>query len=101
MFQDNIIKLAQPGEFCDALTDVLRQGARTLLAQAVEAEGTSFLESHADKLTEDGHRRLVRHGHLPEREIATGIGHEGRAPTACPRPGLARAEERIRFSPSS
>ena len=74
MSQDNVIKLAQPGEFSDALTEVLRQGARTSLTQAVEAEIAGFLETHADKLTEDGHRRLVRHGHLPEREIATGIG---------------------------
>ncbi len=64
--QDNVIKLAQPGEFSDALTAVLRQGARSLLTQAVEAEIASFLETHADKLTEDGHRRLVRHGHLPD-----------------------------------
>lgn len=99
MSQDNVIKLAQPGELCDALTDVLRQGARTLLAQAVEAEVTSFLDSHADKLTEDGHRRLVRHGHLPEREIATGIGHVGvRQPRV--RDRVSRGEERIRFSPS-
>jgi hypothetical protein len=33
-----------------------------------------FLGGHADKLTDAGHRRLVRHGHLPEREIMTGIG---------------------------
>ena len=99
MSQDNVIKLAQPGEFCDALTDVLRQGARTLLAQAVEVEVASFLESHADKLTEDGHRRLVRHGHLPEREIATGIGHVGvRQPRV--RDRGAPGGERIRFSPS-
>jgi hypothetical protein len=26
------------------------------------------------RLTDDGRRRLVRHGHLPEREIMTGIG---------------------------
>ncbi len=59
----------------------------------------SFLESHADKLTEDGHRRLVRHGHLPEREIATGIGHVGvRQPRV--RDRASRGEERIRFSPS-
>jgi hypothetical protein len=50
-----------------------RQGARTLPAQAVEAEVTSFLESHADKLTADGDRRLVRHGHLPEHEILSGF----------------------------
>jgi hypothetical protein len=33
-----------------------------------------LLSVHADKLTDDGHQRLVRHGHLPEREIMTGIG---------------------------
>jgi transposase-like protein len=97
--QDNVIKLSQPEKIFDALTDVLRQGARTLLAQAVEAEVAGFLEAHADKLTDDGRRRLVRHGHLPEREIATGIGVVGvrqpRVRDRCP-PG----EERVRFSPS-
>jgi hypothetical protein len=58
--EDNVIKLARPGEFSDALTAVLREGARSLLTQAVEAEIASFLETHADKLTEVGHRRLVR-----------------------------------------
>src|SRR5256714_13850451 len=65
----------------DPLTEVLRSGARALLAQAVAAEVAGFLESHADKLTDDGRQRLVRHGHLPEREIMTGIGPgAGRAP---------------------
>jgi len=82
--------LAPPGEFCDPLTEVLRQDARTLLAQAVEAEVASFLESHADKLTEKGHRRLVRHGHLPERQIRDRHRPRRRASTACPRAGLAR-----------
>jgi hypothetical protein len=40
----------------------------------VEAEVAGFLGGHADKLTDDGRARLVRHGHLPEREIMTGIG---------------------------
>jgi hypothetical protein len=56
------------------LTEVLRNGARALLAQAVEAEVATLLAGHADKLTDDGRQRLVRHGHLPEREILTGIG---------------------------
>jgi putative transposase len=98
--QDNGIKLAQPEEFCDALAEVLRQGARTLLAQTVEAEGLSFLKLLADKRTEDGHRQLVLDGHLPEREIATGIGHVG-----VRQPGVgdrgARGAERIRFTPGS
>ena len=56
------------------LTEVLRNGARALLAQAVEAEVSALLSLHADKLTDDGRARLVRHGHLPNREIMTGIG---------------------------
>jgi len=32
------------------------------------------LSGHSDKLTGDGHQRLVRHGYLPEREIMTGTG---------------------------
>ena len=97
MTQDNVIKLAQPGTFSDPLTEILRNGARALLAHAVEAEVAGFLGGHADKLTADGRARLVRHGHLPEREIVTGIG-----PVAvrCPRVRDRAVDggERIRFS---
>jgi hypothetical protein len=72
--ETNVFQLSQPGTFSDPLTEVLRNGARALLAQAVEAEISSLLSCHADKLTDDGRRRLVRDGHLPEREIMTGIG---------------------------
>ena len=58
----------------DPLTDLLREGARNLIAQAVEAELNAFLTAHADQTDAAGHRRLVRHGHLPEREVQTGIG---------------------------
>jgi putative transposase len=34
----NVFALVQPGTFTDRLTDVLRDGARALLAQDVEAE---------------------------------------------------------------
>src|ERR1700704_4243206 len=81
----------------DPLTEVLRSGARALLAQAVAAEVAGFLEGHADKLTDDGRQRLVRHGHLPEREIMTGIGPVAvRAPRIRDRVGTG--EERIAFS---
>jgi putative transposase len=67
------------------------------LGQAVEAEVAALLSSHADKLTDDGRQRLVRHGHLPAREIMTGIG-----PVAvrCPRvrDRVGKGGERIRFS---
>ena len=74
MSDTNVIKLAQPGVFTDSLTEVLRSGARALLTQAVEAEVAEFLAKHADLRTETGQQRVVRHGHLPEREIMTGIG---------------------------
>jgi putative transposase len=95
--ENNVFKLSQPGTFSDPLTEVLRSGARSLLAHAIEAEVAAFLGNHADKLTEDGRRRLVRHGHLPEREIVTGIGPiVVRAPRVRDRAG--RDGERIRFS---
>ena len=74
MSNDNVIQLIQPGIFDDQLTEVLRNGARALLAKAVEAEVADFLGQHADLKTSDGHQRVVRHGHLPEREVMTGIG---------------------------
>lgn len=97
MTETNVFKLSQPGTFSDPLTEVLRSGARALLAQAVEAEVAAFLDSHADERTEDGRRRLVRHGHLPEREIMTGIGPVAvRTPRVRDRAGKGKA--RIRFT---
>ena len=43
MTETNVLPLHQPGTFDDPLTDVLRNGARALLAQAVEAEVASLL----------------------------------------------------------
>ena len=74
MSKNNVFELIQPGAFDDQLTEILRQGARSLLAQAVEAEVADFLGKHADLKTEDGRQRVVHHGHLPERAVMTGIG---------------------------
>ena len=48
MSKANVIALSQPGNFTDLLTEVLRTGARALLAKAVEAEVADFLEQYAD-----------------------------------------------------
>jgi putative transposase len=95
--ETNVFQLSQPGSFADPLTEVLRNGAQALLAQAVEAEIAAFLSMYAENMTQDGRQRLVRHGRLPEREIITGIG-----PVAvrCPRvrDRVGEGSERIRFS---
>src|SRR5450631_2090771 len=97
MTDSNVFQLSQPGTFSDPLTEVLRNGARALLAQAVEAELSALLGGHADKLTDDGRQRLVRHGHLPERDIMTGIGPVAvRCPRLRDRGG--EGSGRIRFS---
>ena len=70
----NILRLRQPDAIDDPLTEVLRAGARRLLAQAVEMEAEAFLAAMQDLRLPDGRARLVRHGHGPEREIQTGIG---------------------------
>jgi transposase-like protein len=96
---NSILKFAQPGTFTDPLTEILRNGARALLAQAVEAEVADFLARHADLKTAAGRQRVVRHGHLPERAIMTGIG-----PIAVRQPRVrdrgAAEGERIRLTPT-
>ena len=74
MENSTVTPLVQPGAFCDLLTEVLRSGAQRLLAHAVEAEVAGFIDAHAGERLEDGRARIVRHGHLPERDIQTGIG---------------------------
>src|SRR5664279_4306968 len=70
----NIVRLRQQGEIDDPLTDILRSGARQLLAQAVEMEAEAFLAAMKCLKLADGRDRLVRHGHGPTRTIQTGIG---------------------------
>ncbi len=63
-----------PDEIDDPLTAVLREGARRLLAEAIEAEAEAFLAAMREERLADGRARLVRHGHGPERMVQTGIG---------------------------
>jgi len=75
MNKSKIIALKKPGEFSeDPLTELLRHGARQLIAEAVEAELQDLLQHYADLKNDKGHRQIVRNGYLPEREILTGIG---------------------------
>lgn len=74
MTNSTVTPLVQPGDFTDLLTEVLQSGAQRLLAYAVEAEVSVFIEAHAGARLDDGRARIVRHGHLPARDIQTGIG---------------------------
>ena len=70
----NVVRLRHPDEIDDPLTNILRSGARQLLAQAIELEAEAFLAEMKDFRLADGRDRVVRHGHGPERTIQTGIG---------------------------
>jgi transposase-like protein len=80
----------------DVLSDVLRQGAQKLLAQAIEAEVADWIDGHADCRDPNGHRQVVRNGHLPQRTITTGLGSvEVRQPRVHDRRSV---EQRVKFT---
>ena len=94
----NIVALRQPDDIDDPLTNILRAGARQLLAQAVEIEVETFLATVKDLKLADGRARVVRHGYGPARTIATGIGPVEVARAKIRDRGAAGDSERIRFS---
>ena len=95
-----VVRLRQPDEIDDPLTDVLRAGARRLLAQAIELEADAFLADMRNLKLPDGRARLVRHGHGPEREIQTGIGPVPVSRVRIRDRGATTAVDRVRFSSS-
>jgi putative transposase len=74
MIKNNVIELERRAIGADPLTELLRNGARQLLAQAVECEVQDLLANYQDFRTESGHAGVVRNGYLPERELQTGLG---------------------------
>ena len=62
----------------DDLTDLLREGAKRLIAEAMDAELSATLTQFADYKNEAGHRQVVRNGYSPELRRAdryrTGVG---------------------------
>jgi len=74
MSKNNVVRLAGRDTITDPLTELLRAGAEQLIYQAVEAELLELLAEHSDRRTEDGNAGVVRNGHLPERELQTGLG---------------------------
>ena len=58
----------------DALTELLKTGARALIASAVETELANYMAQFSELRTEVGHAAVVRNGHHPARPFQTGIG---------------------------
>ena len=77
MSQDNLIPFVTPEPstpFSDALSDLVRTGAREIIAKAVEAELATFLSTYEHLRDERGRKGVVRNGYLPERTVTTGVG---------------------------
>ncbi len=71
MSKSKVVELKNPA--VDLLTELMRNGARRLISEAIEIELESILDEVSVELS-SGKKRVVRNGYLPEREILTGIG---------------------------
>ena len=82
----------------DVLTEILRNGAHQLLADAIENEVAEYLAEHAGRRDQAGQRLVVRNGYRKPREIVTGVGPvEVRPPRVHDR-RIDENGERIRFT---
>jgi hypothetical protein len=75
MKQNSVVELKKKDPFIDdPITDILRNGARQLLAQALEAEIELFIRQFAEMRDGRGRQRIVRNGYRAQRDIQSGIG---------------------------
>jgi transposase-like protein len=65
---------AARSELAMSLDELAREGARRMLAVALEAEVDAYIAAHAALVDERGHRLVRRNGHAPARQLATGAG---------------------------
>src|SRR5215203_4609436 len=86
------------GELRLDLDAIVREGARRMLAAALEAELDDYLAAHAAERDESGRRLVVRNGHARQREVTTAAGA---VPVRAPRVDDRRVDpatgERLRF----
>jgi putative transposase len=64
------------------LDELVRQGARRMLAVALDQEVAAYVAAHAGELDEHGHRLVRRNGHARKRVLITGAGQ---VPVTAPR----------------
>ncbi|NUR58925.1 MAG: IS256 family transposase [Catenulispora sp.] len=81
------------------IDEIVREGARRMLAAALEAEVNAYLAELADVRDEAGRRLVVRNGYHQQREIATAAGPvQVKAPRVNDKRVDAESGERKRFS---
>ena len=74
MSKDNVVELKQPDVFVnDPISELFHDGARGILAKALEAEISIFMNQYKDLFDNLGRQRVLRNGYLPERDIQAGI----------------------------
>ena len=99
MEKNTDLELKNPGisgPVSDPLTDLLREGGRRMLMDAVEAEVQEFLCRHSTLKNGKNRQRIVRNGYLPERTIQTGLGNVSvKAPRVRDRNGEIRFSSQI------
>ncbi len=85
-------------ELSSGLDELVAEGARRMLAAALEAEVAGYISSLIHEVDEDGHRLVVRNGHAEPRSLVTGAGPiEIRAPRVDDRRIDEESGERMRF----
>ena len=94
-----VIAFRQQFDERSPLDQILQEGARKMLQEAIDAEVDTFIDQHRDRRDERGRRLVVKNGNLPAREILTGAGaievEQGRVRDNSPNP-----DDRVRFTPS-
>ncbi|GAA4483221.1 IS256 family transposase [Rhodococcus olei] len=81
------------------LDEIVRDGARKVLAAALQAEVADYIARHAGEVDENGHRLVVRNGYHTEREVTTAAGAVGvKAPRVNDKRTDPDTGERKRFS---
>jgi putative transposase len=89
---------AARAELCVGLDELAREGARRMLAAALEAEVDDYLAACAAERDESGRRLVVRNGHARQREVTTVAGAVAvRAPRVDDRRVDPASGERVRF----
>ncbi|MGH8168334.1 MAG: IS256 family transposase [Woeseiaceae bacterium] len=74
MNEHNVVALSGRESVRDELTELIREGARKLIAEGLEVEVGELLATLSERRDAAGRAAVVRNGYQPERAIQTGVG---------------------------